>query len=265
MSPNSRATELIKLSLGKAVASINRQCRFERAIFMIAHMRCGSTALSNILCGRPEISGYGEAHITYTGRSSLGALVVNQARRKAWSPWAQHLFDKILHSRYDAPAYPEFFQAKAIFVARKPSSPFFRSEIFSQKSSRSGYTTDAAAGAYYTERVTTILSMWDRFPSQNRIGLTHRMLIADPMGQLERISFLFLGLQPALENQYVSPRASTVGGGGDPLTSHRFSQIVGKAEASTIGAKRELEISPQELDRLHSLYRTFESKVTASP
>jgi hypothetical protein len=48
------------------------------------------------------------------------------------------------------------------------------------------------------------------------------------------------------------------------LRSHRFSEIVANAEASTIQAKRDLEIIPDELDRLNSLYRTFESKVTFS-
>ena len=83
------------------------------------------------------------------------------------------------------------------------------------------------------------------------------------MGQLERISS-FLRLSPPLENRYTSPRASTVGGGGDPLTSQRFSEIVANAAASTIRAKRELEIVPDELDKLNRLYLAFEGKVAAS-
>lgn len=262
MSAKRRVTGIVKLGLGAAVASVNRQCRFERAIFMIAHMRCGSTALSNILCGRPEISGYGEAHITYTSRSSLGTLVVNQALRKEWSPRASHLFDKILHSRHDARADAEFFQSRAIFVAREPAETILSIRNLFARIGRGGYATDAAAAAYYGERVARLLSMWDHFPQQNRIGLTHRLLTTDPRGQLERISS-FLELNPPLDNRYISPRASTVGGGGDPLNSHRFSEIVVDAEASTIRAKRQLELAPDELDSLNALYRAFEEKVTA--
>jgi hypothetical protein len=226
-------------------------------------MRSGSTALSNILCGRPEISGYGEAHITYTSRSSLGALVVNQARRKEWRPQAPHLFDKILHSRYDARADAGFFQSRAIFVAREPVDAILSIRNLYARIGRGEYPTDAAAAAYYGERMLRLLSMWDHFPQQNRIGLTHQLLTTDPKGQLARISS-FLRLNPPLENRYTSPRASMVGGGGDPLTAQRFSEIVANAKASTIREKRELEIVPGELDRLNSLYRTFEGKVASS-
>jgi hypothetical protein len=258
-----RVTRIVKLGLSAAVASVNRQCRFERAVFMIAHMRCGSTALSNILCGHPQISGYGESHITYTSRSSLGTLVVNQARRKEWSPQADHLFDKITHSRHDACADAEFFRSRAIFVAREPVESLLSIRNLFARLGRGDYPTDAAAAAYYGERVARLLLLWDHFPKQNRIGLTHRLLTTDPKNQLERISY-FLKLSPPLENRYTSPRASTVGGGGDPLTSHRFSEIVASAEASTLRTKRELEIASDELDRLNSLYRAFEAKVTAS-
>jgi hypothetical protein len=263
MSVKRRVIAVVKLGVGAAVASVNDQCRFEQAIFMMAHMRCGSTALSNILCGRPEISGYGEAHVTYTSRSSLGALVVNQALRREWSPQAPHLFDKILHSRYDAHAQAQFFQSRAIFVAREPVEAVRSIRNLFARIGRGEYPTDAAAAAYYGERMFRLLSMWDHFPQQNRIGLTHRLLTTDPNGQLERISS-FLRLSPPLENRYTSPRASTVGGGGDPLTSRRFSEIVANVDASTIRAKRELEIIPDELYRLNSLYRAFEGKVTAS-
>ncbi len=259
-----RVKDVVKLSLGAAVASLNHQCRFEQAIFIIAHMRCGSTALSNILCGRPEISGYGESHVTYTSRSSLGVLVVNQARRKEWRPQAPHLFDKILHSRYDAGADVAFFQSRAVFVAREPVETILSIRNLFARIGKGEYSTDAAAAAYYRERIVRLLSMWDRFPQQNRIGLTHRLLTTDPKGQLERISS-FLNLSPPLENRYTSPRASTVGGGGDPLTSHRFSEVVANAEASTIRVKRELDIVADELGRLNSLYLAFEDKVTTSP
>ena len=89
-------------------------------MFMIGHMQCGSTALANVLCSRPEVSGYGDAHIAYRGQSALGVLVLNQWRRGAWRRGAQHLFDKILHSRYDVGAPPAFSEARAIFVFRPP-------------------------------------------------------------------------------------------------------------------------------------------------
>lgn len=74
---------LVKDCLGFAVSNINGQCEFSKSIFVIAHMRCGSTALSNVLTNHPSISGFGEAHIEYGSRSKLGNLVIRQIKEKA--------------------------------------------------------------------------------------------------------------------------------------------------------------------------------------
>ncbi len=218
------AREGFKHTAGWLLAHSSSKYQFRNGIFILAHMRCGSTALSNILCSRSDICGYGEAHIRYDGRGALGRLALNQRRRGGWKAEAPFLFDKILHSRHDAAAPPDFFAARAIFMLREPE-PAIRSicKLF-EDLGRNQYRTHSEAAEYYIERVEALGRLWDRFPQDRRIGLTHSGLLHDPDAALAAISAQ-LGLNPPLENRYTSPEASRLGGGGDPMQSGRHSRI----------------------------------------
>jgi hypothetical protein len=217
--------EATKAMLGSVVGTVDPRCRFDRSVFILAHMRCGSTALSNILCSRPEISGYGEAHIAYRTPSDLGRLVVNQALRGAWNPRARFLFDKVLHSRHDATVPPDFFRSRAIFLCRGPDATIPSIRRLFTRLARADYGTDTAAAEYYVERVTRLCDLWQAFPPERRLGFTYETLTTETERCLRGVSVL-LGLDPALENSYRSHAASIRGGGGDPMASGRLDRIV---------------------------------------
>lgn len=221
---NAAPREWIKHGAGWLVAHSSSRFRYENAVFLLAHMRCGSTALSNILCSRGDVSGYGEAHIRYDGRGALGRLALNQRRRGGRKADAPFLFDKVLHSRHDEAAPPEFFAARAIFMLREPE-PAIRSicKLFTDLD-RNQYRTFEEAGEYYVERLDALDRLWAQFPAERRIGLTHAGLMADPATALATISSQ-LGFDPPLENTYRSPKASRLGGGGDPMESGKHSRI----------------------------------------
>lgn len=164
--------DMTKAVVGQA-AALSPQCRYDRAIFILAHMRCGSTALSNILCSRPDVSGYGEAHVRYDDESALGRLVVNQALRRAWKPGARHLFDKILHNRHDAAAPKAFFAARAIFVVREPGAAIRSIRKLYADLGRDEYGTDVEATEYYVERLQAMARMWGHFSAERRVGVSH--------------------------------------------------------------------------------------------
>jgi hypothetical protein len=233
--------DLIKQGVGATVAHAAPQCRYDRAIFVLAHMRCGSTALSNILCSRPDISGYGEAHIRYDGRAALGRLVVNQALRKAWKPRARYLFDKILHNRHDDAAPQAFFEARAIFVLRPPGAAVRSIRTLYNQLGRDEYGTDTAATVYYIERVQAMACQWARFDPARRVGLTSAGLLSDPDTALARISDR-LTLRPPLENRYDSNAQACKGGAGDPLVSGRYNRIEPSTAASAPDLLDALEV-----------------------
>lgn len=234
--------EAIKHAAGWMLAHSSPRYSFRNSIFILAHMRCGSTALSNILCSRDDVSGYGEAHIRYDGRGALGRLALNQRRRGGWKPGARFLFDKVLHSRHDSAPPTAFFGARAIFMLREPE-PAIRSitKLFADLG-RDEYRTHEQAGAYYAERTEALAIMWDRFPQDRRIGLTHAGLLANPERALARISDV-LGFAPPLANSYRSPDASRHGGGGDPMESGKHSRIE-PALLRPAGPLEELGLSP---------------------
>jgi hypothetical protein len=225
----------IKATAGQIIGAVNPQCRYDRAIFILAHMRCGSTALSNVLCSRPDVSGYGEAHVRYADTASLGRLVVNQALRKAWKPGARYLFDKILHNRHDAAAPPAFFTTRAIFMARDPD-PAIRSirSLFAVRG-KTEYQTDDDAALYYAQRLDRLLHLWPQFAPDRRVALTHSDLVTRTDAVLAQISDR-LAIRPVLENRYVSPAASRRGGGGDPTASGAHQRIVARAPDAEVDA-----------------------------
>ena len=253
---------MIKPLAGQLVSHIAPQCRFHRVIFVLGHMRCGSTALANILCSRADISGYGETHIRYDHRRALGTLAINQLRRKAWRPRAKYLFDKILHSRYDADPAPDFFEASAIFIVREPVATVRSIRKLFQAIGSAEYATDSLAADYYERRLEQLLTNWSQFPADRRIGLSFDQLTSDPDTTLAAISSR-LRLTPPLANRYNVPIKADTPGAGDPLSAHRFNSIVsGDRSTSLAGKSQTIDISTSRLVQLEKLYWTTHQTVT---
>lgn len=243
-----------KQAAGVVAQATLPQCDYSRALFLFGHMRCGSTALANVLCSRPEISGYGEAHIAYRDRAALGRLAVNQHLRSAYRPKARYLFDKVLHSRYDAAADPALFQARAVFLVRAPAPAIHSIRTLFARIGSAEYPTDAAAAAYYEERLEQLARLWAAFPSDRRLGISFEGLTAAPCAFLALLSAM-LGLDPPLQNQYEPRVLRTAHGAGDPLSSHRFASIVPAAHSTSLERNvPALDVPAGQLSRLERLY-----------
>lgn len=252
---------MIKRITSLAASLPDSRCRYDQALFVLGHMRCGSTVLSHILCDHPAVSGYGEAHIRYDGRSALGTLVLNQLRRGALKNSARHLFDKILHSRYDADPAPEFYTARAIFLIREPEQSVLSIRKLFTTIGSGEYATDGLAADYYEERLTALLRHWDSFAPERRIGFSFEALTSAPEAALAAVSER-LGFTPPLSNRYTPPKRTMAHGAGDPLASHKHTEIVATERATTLkGASRPLELSSARMDALVALYRNASNVV----
>jgi Sulfotransferase family len=248
---------MVKQLIGKAAALVNPQCRFDKAIFILGHMRCGSTAMSHILCSRPEISGYGEAHIRYDHASALGALVLNQARRDRWKPKGEHLFDKILHSRYDSNVSRDFATSRAIFMVREPVETIRSIRTLFAAIGSGEYADDSEAADYYEERIAALADLWRRFPPDRRIGMTYDELTGDPETMLARVSSMLL-LMPPLENSYEPPSKRMDHGAGDPISSHKFNSIVPTRQSDARRAKQpDLDLPHERINSLHARFQSI--------
>lgn len=235
---------------------------YRNCVLVLAHMRCGSTALSNILCSREDVSGYGEAHVAHDGQGALGRLALNQMRRGGWKPHGHLLVDKILHSRHDRNVPPEFFSARAIFMVRRPGDAICSIVKLFAGIGRGEYATGDAAAQYYIERLLALEQLWKRFPKDHRVGVTHEALLFDPEGELARLSDS-LNFVPPLENRYVSLAASRKGGGGDPIVSGFHNRI--ESTLAAHGREDALpEVSPHLLTEACARYSRLRALFSAA-
>lgn len=233
------------------VASYFPQARYDGAIFVLSHMRSATTALSNVLCSHHDVSGYGETHVPHTIHGGLGQVMVNQLVRRAWKPRASHLFDKVLHDRLDQDPIPEFYKARAIFIARAPRPTILSVQKLAQTTEMKEYLGAEAAASYYEQRLRTLAAHWSNFPSNQRFGLTAEQLFDDPDGQIARLA-KWINLSPRIENQYVSHKATQIGGGGDPTQSAKFTKIEPRPAAPDLAP---VEGVPSDLsDKCHAAY-----------
>lgn len=248
---------MLKKAASMLAAAVLPQCRFASTIFVLGHMRCGSTALSHILCQHPAVSGYGEAHVRYDSGAALGALALNQLRRSAFRGDASRLFDKVLHDRYDGAADSRFYEARAVFLFRTPQETIRSIRNLFTNAPRPEYSTDAEAADYYERRLATLARHWERFPTAGRVGLSYAELSARPEAQLARISAA-LELSPILENRYEPRRGNPVHGAGDPLSAHRFDRIVPRRQSTTLeDGHQGLELAPSRIAELEVLHDAF--------
>ncbi len=189
--------EIIKSIAGKTVSSLSSQCDYQNLIFVFGHMRSGSTALTNVICSHESISGYGEAHVRYNDRSGPGRLLLNQALRRAWSPSAKYLCDKILHNKYDPDIRSEYKSTRAIFSVRRPSPSILSIKNLFQSIGSNEYPTLNDAASYYIGRCESLCNLWDIFEVDQRIGIETEELRSRPDESISRVSD-FLDLKALL-------------------------------------------------------------------
>jgi hypothetical protein len=253
---------MIKHLAGSAMALVLPKCRFDRSIFIMGHMRCGSTALSNILCSHPQISGYGEAHICYKSRSELGLLILNQIKRNSYRKNSTYLFDKILHSRYDSEDFDDFFESRVIFMIREPIKTIQSIRTLFSSIGSNEYSNDILVSDYYEERISSLIANWEKFPPLHRIGISFEQLKTNPEKNLVKISEM-LGVSPPLTNSYQQPKNGLGHGAGDPLTSHKYNKIISENISTTSTDKMDqIKLPDSRLQELHNLYGEALSTVT---
>ncbi|MGB3242944.1 MAG: sulfotransferase family protein [Sulfitobacter sp.] len=234
------ARTLIKTAAGR-IAMIAPQARFDRGILVLSHMRSMTTALTNVLCSHPQISGYGETHVPYSSVDAPGKVLVNLALRRAYSPGATFFTDKLLHNRLDDAVPESFYQARGLFLARLPGPAIRSITRLAIRGDMKEMETVEGAAHYYAERLERLAYLWDRFPTSARLGFEVEKLLLDPDRFVGDIGS-WLGLEPPLENRYRSHAASQKAGGGDPTASALHTRIE-KSNASSGEVQMGLDLS----------------------
>lgn len=191
---------------------------FDDAIFVFSHMRSRTTALSNVLLNSDEITGFGEAHVTYNRSISVQRLILALIKARSYNRSARYVFDKVLHSRYYKDPHRKLYSAKAIFLVRDPWQSIASIKELYTKLELREYQSYEDIAHYLIDSYNELTVLWDDFHSDNRISFHSDELVNSTDRVLGNIS-TFLDLDAALGNDYkVNNRVHKVGV-GDPLYS----------------------------------------------
>ena len=196
---------------------------FEKSVFVIAHMRCGSSALSQVMSSHEGIAGLGETHIAYDSHAKLGLLYLSLLKNRIRVSPSDLLLDKVLHNRYDEALPDQFFDSRAIFLIREPVATIHSITNLFGKIGSSEYATHKQSAEYYIERVRRMMKLWAEFPESRRLFIPHERLMSHTDECLADISSL-LELSQPLQNKY-SSAVKIRRGSGDPLVSTSLSKI----------------------------------------
>jgi hypothetical protein len=218
-------------------------------VFVLAHMRSGSTLLTHILLGNQNIAGIGERDAIYASASDLYLLGARAYWAHGW-PIKRYRFvaDQINHARYIPDerllAHPRLW---CIVLVREPEPSI--SSMVHLFGERWGWTVEKAVD-YYRSRLATLHRYTD-IEGARMLVVTYEQLIDAPTPALRRIE-RFLELRSSLRTSYPAHRYTGIT--GDPS---------GAVVAGVITRPRPLppvSIPERSLEELGKLYASLALK-----
>lgn len=199
-------------------------------LFILGHMRSGSTLLVHLLANHPQVLGYGETHITYRRREDLLRLAINvQIARRAWTIPQRYVLEKILHDRHT----PELGLLASATGARflvliRAARPTLSSMVQlwgdGEQPGTRGPLGTAEGGAnlrtvadytsYYIDRLDTLAAQAEQLGPRAALLLRYEDLLQHTRPTLDAVQD-FLGLTSPIDEAYRTLRTTGQRGVGD--------------------------------------------------
>jgi hypothetical protein len=182
-----------------------------RSLFLLGHMRAGTSVLGQILTNSSHVVGYGETHLRYRRVADLSALAAEvglSAMPKPLGVEPQYLFDKVLHD-YITPQALQEIRPWCLFMVREPVGAV--NSLFRLPNARSR----AARVGYYVRRLHELANLWELVPPQRRRLVDYDNLVANPQGVLASLS-QWLELRSSLKPHFAVDQRALRPGAGDP-------------------------------------------------
>jgi hypothetical protein len=235
------------------VQRLARPCRF---VFVVGHMRSGSSLLTRILSNNPRIAGYGESFLRYNSTRDLDqiARLVSVANRRILLQ--PYIMDKVVHSDALCEVVFRDENCRFIFLAREPESSMqshFRNMVQNNKypemgpEDRQSYVHD-----YYDARVRVLLQEALMINDlRRRAFLTYDDLInrtPDVFQMLED----FLGLDAPLSESYSTTKDYGIGDESLFITTGRIDRTI---------RHEPVPIAPWFLEKTNELYERFTAQM----
>lgn len=171
--------------------------RPQRYVFILGHMRSGSTLLSHLLLSHPEITGFGESNLVYQTPRDIAQLVWTTHRLRRQLRTRRYVSDQINHNYMLAPALLDYSPLRFIFLVREPEATI-TSLVHSLALTMSN-PEDAAR--YYVDRLACLGAHARQVDAARAIAVRYEDLIDAPASTLGKLT-RFLELGSPLQEQY---------------------------------------------------------------
>jgi hypothetical protein len=195
-----------------------------RILFVLSHMRSGSSLLTHILNSNPEIIGYGETHLNYESEKDFKALMFRVYwRLRDLNMNHTYLLDKVLHDhKFLNEDFLSSDKLYNIFLLREPKRTL--ESILDIKS----HLTEEQAANYYINRLSHLEQYAKLINSKERsLLITYEQL-------LKKSDLVFAELQSFLKTQagfsekYQVLKTTGIRGIGDSSENIKAGKIIRK-------------------------------------
>lgn len=206
---------------------VSRRVFRQKHVFMVSHMRSGTSVLSNIILTDPSFYGVGEAHIEYHNNRSLGALLYKIASvRGLRGCAAKYVYDKILHNeRIQCDMTKIAPSAKFIIVLRNPVDAI--PSIAKVMEGLWQGDLDQQALVYYEQRIKWLSRFADKLPVEDFFFLEYEELLERPRPILDQLQ-RFLCLDHSLRECYEISSWVGRSGIGDPSDRIKSGKLIAR-------------------------------------
>ena len=198
------------------IQTLYKPCRF---LFLVGHMRSGSTLLTHILSSHPKVTGYAETFLRYRSSRQLDQLVHNTSTVRRRILVRPYIMDKVLHNGFLGESILQNENCRFVFLLREPARAIqshIRNTIqFNTYPDLGPEERQLFAHNYYTTRLPMIeqeaLGIND---PRRRAFLTHDQLM-NRTPEVFRMLEEFLELDTPLSEHYSLTKRTGVFGMGD--------------------------------------------------
>jgi hypothetical protein len=245
--------DLIKAPVRNALVRYyeRRYARGElEVLFLVGHMRSGSTLLLHILNSNPAVSGYGETHREYRSRRDFAWLTLDVCRAfRRLRPRGRYVMDKVLYRNYILnPDLLKERQVKLVFLVRKPEESIPSILRFRPRDIH----TEEQALRYFVRQL-QMVEDYARAKGDpaGSFFLTYDELVHDAAPVLAGLG-AFLGLETPLSQEYRTMWATGERGPrglGDDSPEIKLGRIVTKR------ARRPVDLAPATLTAARAAYQ----------
>lgn len=219
-----------KLSYAHTLVRIRLRSQPYKYIFILSHMRSGSSLLVHLLRTNLDICAYGEAHLSYHSSKDLNRLLCKAKHHLQDCRFAEkYIADKLLHNYHTIE--PELFlkhDCFFIFLLREPQQSL--SSMLGLKSHESRQHEEQALAyytSYYVERLGALEKQVEIIPQpeQRCIFITHEQLIGQTNSVFDLLQTT-LSLQHSFSEQYQISPVTGKEGIGDPSSRIKQGKIL---------------------------------------